>query len=498
MLPSAMTENVLNCIRCYANELDKYDINVLNSVLDSELGNDILDGTEILGKIAQAEKDYESYLRQKDYWYSEYMDASWHEIVYSDLCYYTYKYYEKLANDAAEDKAYWEGRGELLISISEELSGLFILGNEFRDCTKKGICQINTAFDVNTNTYLIGDMSWKDELQNRLVASVYTEAGRIDWNLVEQILAKDADAISDTEYILVAYAYMKADVDEFSNFFMMCRVPEEVDSFEFANLYLEHKLDVMSFATMRMMTLDPKKIDAICRQVNIYQTNLLALIRYGNLDESSESSLIIERNDVIQRITVARELNEIHSFWGYQEDNFFDFEYCDEGFGPYESVRVTYNSFAEAHELEPASIMSHTLTVINTLTDSGLSMLSKCELRDAELKELTSYSTAIVGDNIADEVLEIALQKIPFSGITLFGVGLAEDIQENERKYRFIVDSFDIHMTETIARFFDCCGNIILYDNNSIGLSIYEGRYTDQRVEGIGGLLDNKNLDTAL
>lgn len=350
-------ESVFDAL-CYANELDKYDINVLNSVLDSELGNDILDGTEILGKIAQAEKDYESYLRQKDYWYSEYMDASWHEIVYSDLCYYTYKYYEKLANDAAEDKAYWEGRGELLISISEELSGLFILGNEFRDCTKKGICQINTAFDVNTNTYLIGDMSWKDELQNRLVASVYTEAGRIDWNLVEQILAKDADAISDTEYILVAYAYMKADVDEFSNFFMMCRVPEEVDSFEFANLYLEHKLDVMSFATMRMMTLDPKKIDAICRQVNIYQTNLLALIRYGNLDESSESSLIIERNDVIQRITVARELNEIHSFWGYQEDNFFDFEYCDEGFGPYESVRVTYNSFAEAHELEPASIMT--------------------------------------------------------------------------------------------------------------------------------------------
>lgn len=36
---------------CYANELDKHDINTLNEILDSELGSDILDGTEILYNI---------------------------------------------------------------------------------------------------------------------------------------------------------------------------------------------------------------------------------------------------------------------------------------------------------------------------------------------------------------------------------------------------------------------------------------------------------------
>lgn len=43
---------------CYANELDKCDINTLNSILDSELGSDVLDGTEILANISQAEADY--------------------------------------------------------------------------------------------------------------------------------------------------------------------------------------------------------------------------------------------------------------------------------------------------------------------------------------------------------------------------------------------------------------------------------------------------------
>lgn len=30
---------------CYANEIDKYDINNLYSIMDSELGDDVLDGT---------------------------------------------------------------------------------------------------------------------------------------------------------------------------------------------------------------------------------------------------------------------------------------------------------------------------------------------------------------------------------------------------------------------------------------------------------------------
>lgn len=425
---------------CYANELDKYDINTLISILDSELGSDILDGTEILGNIAQAEGDCERYEWQKDYWYSEYMNAKWHEIIYIDLCYYTYKYYEKLVDDVAEDMAYWQGRGELLLNIAAQLDGLFSNGNEFRDCVNEGINQIATAFDVDTNTYLIGDTSWKDDLRTLIEDSIYTETDEINWGFVNHILSKDADAISDTEYMLIAYAYMNADVDELNDFFMMCRVPEDVDRATWLTLYSNYKLDNLSFGKMGIVTLDSAKIDAVCRQANIYQTNLLAVIRYGDLDVSVKDALIAERNDIVQRITMAQTLNEIHSFYGYSNTNdYLDFECSDDGFGADESLKVTYNSLMHARELCLASLEPHTLTVTNTLTDSGLSTFLTHELRSASLKELTSYSTAIVGDSIGDEMVNVVAESLPYGGITTFGLGIAEDIYENESMHSSMI-----------------------------------------------------------
>lgn len=480
---------------CYANELDKYDINTLISILDSELGSDILDGTEILGKIAQAEGDCERYESQKDYWYSEYMDAKWHEIIYMDLCYYTYKYYEKLVDDAAEDMEYWQGRGELLLNIAAQSDGLFLNGNEFRDCVNEGINQIATAFDVDTNTYLTGDTSWKNALSTLIEDSIYTETDEINWGLVNQILSKDADAISDTEYMLIAYAYMNADVDELNDFFMMCRVPEDVDRATWLILWNNNKLDTVSLGNMDIVTLDSAKIDAVCRQANIYQANLLAVIRHGDLDASVKDTLTAERNDIVQRITMAQTLDGIHSFYGYRDNNFFNFERSDDGFGTDESLKVTYNSLMYAGELCPASLESHTLTVTNTLTDSGLSAFLTYELRSASLKELTSYSTAIVGDNIGDQVVDAVLEKIPYAGIATFGLGIAEDIYENERKYAFINNSYDASEAGVIATYFDCCGNVVLYDDNTVSVSIYEGIHTDQRVEEISNLLGDSNLD---
>ncbi len=482
---------------CYANELDKYDINRLNSILDSELGSDILDGTEILWEIKQAEDYCDNCLWKKSYWYSEYMNADWYEIVYSDLCYYTYKYYENLADDAIEDKSYWERRGELLLDISAKLSGLFVKGNEFRDCANEGINQIATAFDANTNTYEAGYTSWKDKLLSLIDDSIYTENGEIDWDLIEQILSKDTDAISDTEYMLAAYAYMNADLEELSDFFMMCKVPDDVDNSTWTSLYFHYKLDNLSFGNMYILTLDSKKIDAVCRQANIYQTNLLAIIRDGDMDTASEDVLIAERGNIIQRITMAKTLDEIHSFYGHQsQKDYFNFEYTDEGLGPYKSLKVTYYSLMYAGNESMASLESHTFTVTNTLRDKGLLFFSNCELKDVLLKELTSYSTVIVGNNIAGKAVNDALGLVSKRGMAAFSLGLVKDIYENERKYSFIIDSCSMGEISTVATYFDCCGNVVLYEDNKVSVSIYEDIYTDQRVEKIGNLLGNSKLDT--
>lgn len=482
---------------CYANELDKHDINTLNEILDSELGSDILDGTEILYNIKQAEADYERYLWQRGYWYSEYLNAEAYEVIYIDLCYYTYKHYENLADDAVEDKMYWEKRGELLLDIAARLSGLFVNGNEFRDHANKGINQIATAFNTDTNTYTAGDTSWKDELLSFIGDSVYKETGEINWNLVKQILSKDADFISDTEYMLAAYAYMNADENEMNGFFMMCAVPEDVDRLEWLKLFNAYKVDNLTFGNKCILTLDSAKIDGICRQANVYQTNLLAVRRYGNLDDASSDALRDERDNLIQRITMAQTLNEIHSFYGSRDENdFFDFEYCNENSSSAADLRVTYNTLMYATNASMASLDSHTVTVRKTLTSSGLLTVLTDELSELEIKELTSYSTAIVGENIGAEVVDAALEGIPGSGFAIFGMGLMEDIYKNEKKYVFLSDINNIRQIMSVSVHFDCCGNIVLYDDNKVALSIYEDKETARRTEAIGNLIGNSNLDS--
>lgn len=482
---------------CYANELDKHDINMLNEILDSELGSDILDGTEILYNIKQAEADYERYLWQRGYWYSEYLNAEAYKVIYIDLCYYTYKHYENLADDAVEDKMYWEKRGELLLDIAARLSGLFVNGNEFRDHANKGINQIATAFNTDTNTYTVGDASWKDELLSFIGDSVYKETGEINWNLVKQILSKDADFISDTEYMLAAYAYMNADENEMNEFFMMCAVPEDVDRLEWVKLFNACKVDNLTFGNNCILTLDSAKIDGICRQANVYQTNLLAMRRYGNLDDASEDALKAERDNIIQRITMAQTLNEIHSFYGSRDENdFFDFEYFNENSSSAADLRVTYNSLMYATNASMASLDSHTVIVRKTLTSSGILAVLTNELSELEIKELTSYSTAIVGENIGAEIVDAVLEGIPGSGFAIFGMGLMEDIYKNEKKYVFLSDINDIRQIMSVSVYFDCCGNIVLYDDNKVALSIYEDKETARLAEAIGDLMGNSNLDS--
>ena len=143
-----------------------------------------------------------------------------------------------------------------------------------------------------------------------------------------------------------------------------------------------------------------------------------------------------------------------------------------------------------------ASLESHTVIVGKTLTSSGLLAVLTDELSELEIKELTSYSTAIVGENIGAEVVDAALEGIPGSGFAIFGMGLMEDIYENERNYTFINDTFNSLKTGNVANTFDCCGSIVLYDDDKISVSIYEDIDTDILTKAIGDLMGNSNLDS--
>lgn len=423
------------------------------------------------------------------------MDAEWYDIIYIDLCNYTYKYYEKLMDDALEDKEYWTSRGELLTNISTKLSGLFLNGNILRDYAKEGLNSISVAFDTNTNTYLISNTLWKEKLDEYIYGSIKTDTGEINWSLIEQILSKDADAISDTEYMLAATAYMNADIEELNDFFVFCRIPEHIDQTTWLLLYYDQKIDNLIFGNNMMLTLDSDKIDRICRQANIYQTNLLALIRYGDLDKEVRDDKIAERDKILQRITMAYTLHDIHTFYGDRDNNFFDFVFSDEGLGPDESLTVNYYSFMCMTNSACAALTPHSITVTNTMTGTGILGYSSEVFMKLELNKLTSYSTAIVGNNLGHEALSIILEKINVNGIAIFGMELVEEICENEKKQAFICDLYKKNDITKVCNYFDCYGNFILYDKN-VEICIYEGEYTDQRVEEIGVLLGKDNLDT--
>lgn len=481
---------------CYANELDKNDISKLELILDTELSNGILDGTEILEKIKQANFDYESYSRQSDFWYSAYMNAEWFEVIYSDFCYYTYLVYKSRAEDAYEDKKYWESRAELLLSLSAKLSGLFVKGAEVRDCANSGINQIATAFDVNTNTYREQNTAWKEKLLTCINDSLYIENGKIDWKLIEQILSKDADAISDAEYMLVSYAYMNMDVIDLNKFFMLCASPKVQDRNEMANLYLDGKLDSLSMNTNGMVTLDTAKIEAICKQANVYQTTLLALIKYGDLDEVTKNELRDSRDIILRRITTAQTLDEIHSFWGTKDGNdYFNFELSDEGLQTNKSLKISYNSIVYNNNGALAMLEPHTVTITDTLRDTGIITYAPVALREATLRELTSHSGIILGESVAGETLSMVTENIPRSGLLLFGLEIVVDVYENEKNKVFINELSEVLRYISVSRLFDCCGNFVLYDDNTASISIYEDIYTEQRVEKIKDLLDKNNFD---
>ena len=53
-----------------------------------------------------------------------------------------------------------------------------------------------------------------------------------------------------------------------------------------------------------------------------------------------------------------------------------------------------------------------------------------------------------------------------------------EDIYKNEKNYVFLNDISNTRQIVTVSVFFDCCGNIVLYDDNKVALSIYEDKET--------------------
>lgn len=467
---------------CYANELDKYDISVVNADLDAKLGDECLNGTEILDELQKAKDALDSDRGQKEHWEREleHCDDIW-DAWYAIQCRWNIHKYKGRMEDDQEDIDYWTERANLFVELNNELKDYFDNGFNFREAVKEGIKALRQSYDLDTNSYKVGDYSWKLGMNGMIESSVVDKDGNVNLDLVGQILSKDADAISDTEYAVVGYAYANMSTEQMNDFYMMFEVPKDVDQGKECRLYNQGKLDNITLSNGMVFTVDSKKINNMCKQMDNYQTVLLATMKYGEEPNVSEASEL--RDVYLQRITMAKTVDSINVFYGWDGESCFDFKENDHG-----GIQLNYKDLNEATQGTMATYDNHNVTVSATLDSSALELAAISKAKQSELHKLTNYSEAgIVAEDIAGEVVGQAFgQAGKVGSFATFGLGILKDLEENEQNQATIEANFGLVEAGYIADEYGCYGNTVSYDDYTVDISIYEGEKTAAVAEAIG------------
>ncbi len=481
---------------CAANELDIYSINKVNSILDADLADhSFLDGSEILANL-KAAKDAVAYDEQKIeenanairnlHWYQFWMVG-----YYTDMI----NYYTRKESDDQKDVDTFKALAELFVSVNNKLDPLCKEGDDYRQVVKEGINALKTSFDEETGTYIVGDSSWKDKLTKMLEDAVINDDGSVNLDLVEQILSKDSDAISESEYAIVAYAYTNIDVEQMDEFYMMLEVPEDVDQAKWNQMYVQGDfgpgnqngiLGNVVYSNDAVFTIDSKKVKNICKQMNIYQTVLLAESKSEELTDAEKKQALELRDKTIQRITLANTIDSINTFYYNKESDCFEFS-LEKKYGSDDCIVAKYYGLNKASGGWDATLADHSFSVSRTLTNTEMDIFSTDDLKNASLNALTSGGGTIVSQDISNQILSDIISKGgevggTVGGMFTFGLGIISDLNENQTNRQFIDDTWKADEIVDMANVFDCEGNIVVYDDNKVDISLYEGKHTAERV----------------
>ena len=452
---------------CYANEQDRLDIQTIKDLL-STVEEDKLDGTEIVDNIKIAEKSYNDNCYWAGYWNDCADSAGPLEFLYEKLCRNKAKSYENAASVALEEQKEWEGKARLLINIDCTLTGLFINGNSTRNLAKSGLDSIATAFDVDKGVYLNLNCSWMSEIKNQSILCIVDEAGKINWNMVEQILSKDADAISDYEYEMLAYAYVNAGLDEIERFFLACgrKGPR-----------LAGRMDVFYP--------NKEKINNIIRQTNIIESNLLILACSDGLTKEQIESLEEKRNRAIQYMVLMGQFGSMNSYFAVPGENYFSFKEINFGFheDPGKGIEFTYaNMFSgDNHRPEP---FFRSIRISEPLPDGYLATYKDEYLN----KKLNGFNTSgehiVFSDSVEFAVEQVATGKygkallkagadyIPYVG---FAYSMVMDLAEEGAHQAQTRNTLTMDKIVDIGNYFGCTGVIVDGPGDGFSVELFQG-----------------------
>lgn len=471
---------------CMANEQDKYDIGRVKEQL-SAISEDKLDGTEIFDNYNKAIQAYDDAIWFKNYWNDCAEQANWWEFVYIGLCRGTALHYSGEARDALHDKELWEGLAIKLINFEDAVEGLFTEGKEMRDIAKRGLEQISTSFNSTTGTYAFPNGDWMFEIVEAASGDIIDTEGNINWELVDQLLSKDGDTISDLEYQMLACAYVNADVEDLNHFFTQCGHAESIN-----------------WEGKSRFIMDSSKLEGIMEQTYRLEENLLYLEMTGNYSKEEFRNIEAMRNAAIQRYLVIEQFKNSPAPLAGSDEEFFNIRECELADGV-SCIEIQIRNQIQGGGRSVWANMT-TIRVSEPISDGefledfcrnySFDMLSGTVSSATQVTGNTAAGTAIstARDKAAEKILKSAFRKgekyVPVVG---FVFDLVNGLNETYEQHNHINSAANLNNVADLAADFGCTG-VVIQNGDDYTLSMFAGTETRDRMETY---TNNTNVDVS-
>ncbi len=514
-------KKVLSAIRS-ANDSDIADYRTLKT----SVGSEILDGAKIISQqnVAISSRDENRRIANEYYGKSRDTQYLWMEFYYN--C--QKSHYNRLAEADQELYEAWYKKETEYDRIEVATRPLFTASGQTRAAAKKALNNISNAF--SNGTYL-PDMKaeWRSELSASYLERVLavSEDGEITVKMsqVKKILGKDAEYITDEEYQALALAYIMADEEDLAVFLQYMTkdrtdcdytVIQEITGYS-ANIINEDYSE---------WTADQEKLNGIIGNVGGYSEGTLHMIQEYRAagDDDSALGCILQRNEIVQRMTLLSTFYYIGKFRGGYKDEYPTITVTED---EKQGLTLEFCEFRNVgSDLAPTmnTLGKSTVTVSSTVNGE---FIDNKEIDIAEYSMLCRFGTysaaseaagftydevtGMIIDEAIDELADHVVAKtgkkavgeaigyIPVVGdIAGFAIESVMDEEQAKQDAESIKMQFSMVKAAEIYSEFDCSVNFVEFDTKDMkehAIYPHAGEQTDAKIaainEELGEVLTN-------
>lgn len=374
----------------------------------------------------------------------------------------------------------WQKKEYMYDGIEMLTSGLFERGAAIRATIESALSSITGSFQ---NGVYVPDMnaSWRSEVYAFYYNQVFNVSDngeiKIDMEEVEKILSKDERDITDTEYEVLALAYLLAD-DEDLAVFIQCMMKDRKD----------YHFEIIEERDFSEWVVDHEKIEQLISRIEKTSLEELSLLQEIRASGDNMKALEYEsqRDMLLQRLTLLNVINQFISFDGNYKADYPEFTITK---NEKEDLVVAFLESKLPDEFGNFSRLAEsTITVSNTINQTYIpnetmdysKYLFVCKFGNSSVENYAI--NAARGKAIKNSIGCLA-------GSGKIG-GIVLDVWMNEQKAKvnqqFIDTQFASLNAAKIYSEYDCRENIVEYNlgyDYEPMIFVYEGEETSSKIE---------------